>query len=169
MRLNVLHSLFSLQATKPAPNELGPLMEPDPLAFSFDMPGWYFLGGLMILVLAISSYFGIRKYKRNAYRRNAVSQVHKLAESNDALDGSAHLNGLLALLKVVALNYYDREIVASKTGKDWLSFLDSTGKDTSFSSYERVISDSVLRDMAPDEKTLSAFSELTKKWIKTHA
>ena len=104
MYLNVLHSLGSKQASKQVPNELGSLMEPDPLAFSFAMPGWYFLGGLFILVLALSSYIGLRKYKRNAYRRNALSQVDELAKSAGELDRSAHLNALLAIYHKPGIN-----------------------------------------------------------------
>ena len=160
-------SSYTLGAQDPV--ELGPLMEPDPVPFSFSTPGWYFLGGLFLVFVLYYSYISYKKYRRNAYRRKALSQLSELENSNKDSQGSAELNSYLVQLKVVALQSYGRDVVASKAGKEWLSFLDSTGKNTPFTKYDAVISDSIYKEMTPDKESLLEISELTKRWIKTHA
>ena len=160
----------NIQATEAQqPAELGPLMEPDPVGFSFSTPGWYFLGGLLIVFLIYFSYLAYKKYKRNAYRRKALSRFTELANTKEQLTETDQLTALMTLLKIVALQRYGREKVAAKSGEDWLSFLDSTGENTPFSSYASVISDAVYKELTPDREAVRSISELTKRWIKTHA
>jgi hypothetical protein len=177
MNVYLLHSEFVsgmkhvalLQSGDEMPNELGPLMEPDPVPFSFSTPGWYFLGGLLILTLLYASVKVIKKYRQNAYRRKALARINELSNSKGKLEDDQYLIALLALLKNVAIQSYGRVKVASKTGKDWCAFLESTGKNTPFSNYETILADAAFKQITPDDATIIQISDLTKRWIKTHA
>lgn len=151
------------------PSDLGPLMEPDPVPFTFSTPGWYFLGGLLIVALLYASIKVIQKHKQKAYRRKALDRVNELSHSKGQLKDEQYLIALLALLKTVAIQSYGRVEVASKTGKDWWAFLESTGKNTPFSNYETILADAAFKQITPDDATIIQISNLTKRWIKTHA
>ena len=157
------------QAENETLEDLGPLMEPDPIPFSFSTPGWYVLGSLLLILVFYVAFKRIKKYNHNAYRRKALGQVNQLLNSRADLKDDERLSGLLAQLKIVAVQSYGRVQVASMNGDDWWLFLESTGNNTPFSQYKKVISDSVYKQITPDSSSMTKISELTKRWIKTHA
>lgn len=167
--ISSLKGVILQQAENQIPEDLGPLMEPDPIPFTFSTPGWYFIGSVLLLLVLYAAFKKIKKYNRNAYRRKALDQVNQLLNSQSKLQDDERLFGLLSQLKIVALHSYGRVEVASKNGDDWWSFLESTGKNTPFSEYKKAISDSVYKQITPDSSTLIKISDLTKRWIKTHA
>ena len=36
--------------------DLGPLLEPDPIGYSFNTPGWYLIGSLLLMGILYASY-----------------------------------------------------------------------------------------------------------------
>ena len=167
--LSILHGVILQDTENQIPEDLGPLMEPDPIPFTFSTPGWYFIGIVLFLLVSYATFKRIKKYNHNAYRRKALDQVNQILNSRGNLQDDERLFGLLAQLKIVAVHSYGRFEVASKYGDEWWSFLESTGKNTPFSDYKKVISDSIYKQISPDSSTLLKISDLTKRWIKTHA
>ena len=93
-------------------------------------PGWYALGLTLLLLVLWGAFLWYRRWKRNAYRREALAELAHI-ENTLAGDGAAHLllPRLPELLKRTALAAYGRGEVASLCGKSWLDFLDhSIGK-----------------------------------------
>jgi len=111
-------------------NSLARLIEPDPIAYSFNTPGWYFLFVLLTLFLLLFAAFQYWKYKKNAYRRAAQKQIEMLLQQN-------HKNFVYEvnfLLKKMAIRHFGRKKVASLYGEEWINFLHSTTPSQSISS-----------------------------------
>ena len=95
--------------------------------------GWYFLIGLLLIVLAWYGYRSIRLWLRNRYRRAALQELRQLAENlQNENDRESSLRQIPVLLKRTALSAYPRTQVASLVGGDWHEFLNSTLKQPAF-------------------------------------
>ena len=152
-----------------ADQELGPILEPDPIEFSFDTWGWYFVGILLILVCFFFALRQIKHYKKNAYRREALKELNQVNPSKSNNELGQQLTELLIILKVTAFKAYGRKNVATLYGKPWLLFLESKAKNTPFSKFEPIISRAIYKNETPDNKELNELKNLSKKWILTHA
>jgi hypothetical protein len=64
-------------------NSIGQLIEPDPIGYSFNTPGWYMVLVLLMLVAIIIGIVQYRKYKKNAYRREAVRKIESIAQQKN--------------------------------------------------------------------------------------
>lgn len=149
--------------------ELGPLYEPDAVGFSFQSPGWYFLVGMIILLAIYLSIKWMRKYLKNAYRRDALKHLSAIESGLGLQEEAVSLRSTLVLLKNVAMQTFGRENVAALFGNDWLLFLEEKGKDTPFRNYSSSISASLYRLEKPQKEQLREIIDLSKRWIKTHA
>lgn len=139
----------------------GSLYVPEAVGFSFESPGWYLLGGLLFLLIVILFFRGLKHYRKNAYRREALRTIVKLEK--------ASLNDTLSLLKLVAMKSFGRRQVAQLYGMEWLEFLESRGKHTPFTQYGPHMESSLYFKGELDIKETEELIELSKKWIKTHA
>ncbi|WP_411991633.1 DUF4381 domain-containing protein [Agarivorans sp. DSG3-1] len=119
--------------------------------------GWWVLAVALVLLLALS-LFAAWRYKQLCKPRQEALQALKQQPMN--------LAGTNQLMKRLALSYYPRQQVASLSGKDWLSFLDSTysGKQHAFIELQSQWQQQLYAADAPalDED----IAKLCKKWIK---
>ncbi|HIF9439759.1 TPA: DUF4381 domain-containing protein, partial [Photobacterium damselae] len=81
--------------------------------------GWW---GVIVAILCLSAFIVIstRRHKQNNLAKNEASNRLKQLKS------TRDISALNALLKQVALTYFPREEVAKLTGKQWMTFLDSS-------------------------------------------
>ncbi len=149
--------------------DLGPLYEPDALRFSFETPGWYMLGGLLLLLAVLLFFKWLKRYRKNAYRREALRNLTIIEDKFYNQKDVLCLNDVLVLLKLVAIKAFGRQQVAQLYGNDWLEFLESKGKNTPFTHYKQHIVNTLYDTIAVDMKGKKALMELSKKWIITHA
>jgi hypothetical protein len=106
---------------------LHPLREPGAIGWWPLAPGWWVLIALLLLLLCAIGYFIYRRYRANAYRRQAADQLQGLHNKWLASgDSQIFLGGMNALLKSVALEVFPRRDVASRSGADWVAFLNQT-------------------------------------------
>jgi hypothetical protein len=152
-------------ATMPDP---GRLIEPDPVRFSFDAPGWYVLAVILIISFVIFFIRWMKRYRKNAYRRAALRRIAELTSASTA-STEIILNELMILLKRVALQTYGRQKVASLSGEEWFSYLESKGKNTPFVEFEEPVTAAIYEGEKLENKTIDELVQLSKKWIKTHA
>jgi hypothetical protein len=106
------------------------IVVPAPVSWLPPAPGWYALGLTLLLLVLWGAFVWYRRWKRNAYRREALAELTHI-ENTLAGDGAAHLllPRLPELLKRTAIAAYGRGEVASLSGKSWIDFLDhSIGK-----------------------------------------
>ncbi|WP_428563818.1 MAG: DUF4381 domain-containing protein [Solidesulfovibrio sp. DCME] len=102
------------------------IVVPTPVPWLPPAPGWYALGLTALLFLVWGGVVAYRRWRRNAYRRQALAELAGLT-SGLATDTAAHLllPRLSELLKRTALAAYGRAQAASLSGQPWLDFLDS--------------------------------------------
>lgn len=101
------------------------IVVPTPVPWLPPAPGWYALGGTVLLFLLWDAAVLYRRWRRNAYRRQALVELAEL-ESALGTDKPVHLllPRVAELLKRTALAAYGRVAVASLSGQPWLDFLD---------------------------------------------
>jgi hypothetical protein len=146
---------------------------PDPVPFRPETAGWYLLTGLLLLVALWFAWRFYRKWRANAYRREALkelSEIEGLIESE--ADQPQALQSIPELLKRVALAAYPRSRVAELSGEAWLGFLDGTVGSTEFTrGLGRLLPD-LAYDPAAASKITDTESkdlvELAGAWIRHH-
>ncbi len=88
-------------------------------------PGWWILFGLALCGLGYLTWRAVQKFRGNAARRRALSQLRYLraeyAWSGDAVSLGIRLS---ELLRRAMLAYAPRDEVAGLTGTSWLEWLD---------------------------------------------
>ena len=151
-------------------NTIGELIEPSPVSFSFNAPGWYLLLMLFALLLLIAGIRQIIRYRKNKYRREAIALLQTMAQSHSP---NAHkLFKTLEILKRVAIISYGREEQAALNGHSWLAFLGRKNKDKAVFSpdIEEVVLYAVYRGshikLSPVDMDLLHEESIT--WIKSH-
>jgi len=160
---------ISVQDTVVNSVELKPLLEPEAVRLSFETPGWYILGAVVLLALIFVTIKWISFYKQNAYRREALKNLALIESRFQQQNDKACVNDALVLLKMVAIQAFGRPKVAQLYGEEWLVFLEKKGKDTPFQNYSSSILSMAYNQKLSDINEIKSIFSLTQKWIKTHA
>jgi hypothetical protein len=150
--------------------QLLPIIEADPVKFTMDTIGWKVLFFMLILTVVFIAYNYYMNYKKNAYRRDAISIISEIAlRNNNSM--SALIAQIMFQLKRTALQSYDKKTVASLEGIKWLHFLDEKGKGNTFSKYQEIITDAVYKNEFKNRNDFNRdeFVNMSINWIKKHA
>lgn len=94
-------------------DRLHDVVPPDEAGWWPMAPGWFLLGGIVLLFLL---YFGRRAWKKrraNAYRRAALRELDSLKD----------VTSIAELLRRTALSIAPRSEIAGKVGPDWIAWL----------------------------------------------
>ncbi|MEX6686963.1 DUF4381 domain-containing protein [Danxiaibacter flavus] len=147
------------------------LIEPAPVKFSFEAPGWYVVGILFVLLLITSALLWYRHYKRNNYRAAALLQLAKKVElfiPQQRYDALVYESDLL--VKRIAMKKYGRNNVAGLTASQWIDYINQTWKEKSFTAEEgQLLNQKVYafnNNISKEEA--ETFVEKSKRWIKKH-
>lgn len=136
-------------------------------------PGWYWVQGLIVVVLLTALIKGLIRWQHNRYRREALAELARQeAALKSAERRSPALLGLAELLKRTAVTAFRREHVATLTGPKWFEFLDHTARGISF----RDALGALLENAVYDPRTggalglqkLHSLVEAIRRWIKHH-
>ncbi len=130
-------------------------------------PGWYVIAGVALVLLGVSVWAAVDRWRRNRYRRAALRELGLIAHHAQV---STAVIEIAELLKRTALAAFPRERVASLTGAAWLGFLDATGGTGAFTSGDgRLLGDAIYQraepGTAPDVPKLVA---VVRHWITHH-
>ncbi|MBI4893026.1 MAG: DUF4381 domain-containing protein [Acidobacteria bacterium] len=100
---------------------------PDAVSWMPQTDAWYVLFGLAAVVILLAAIRFWVRWKRNAYRREALKELEVIEAQ------CAHESGRLAglpripeLVRKTALAAYSRQQVAGLSGDKWLSYLEKT-------------------------------------------
>ncbi len=143
---------------------LHPLREPLPIGWWPMAPGWWLLIAIAALCLGGLVYFLVKRYRANAYRRQALAQLRALRQQFLAQrDASQYVAQTNALLKSVALHCYPRREVAASSGEQWLTFLNSRVKGTE--QFQPDFVTAAYRRACPD-MDMAQLHRAAQSWIK---
>lgn len=128
-------------------------------------PGWYVLMVLIIVGLLWMGWRVVRRWRANAYRREAARLVDCVADRGT-------LDELPEIVKRAALLAFPRSEVASLSGDEWLGFLDGTLGSTGFTTGSgRLFADLAFsRDGGSGltQEESQTLINLAKRWVNGH-
>ncbi|BES71351.1 DUF4381 domain-containing protein [Marinobacter nanhaiticus D15-8W] len=133
--------------------------EPPAVSMWPQTQGWLWLGLIVLVVLTWVAWRSIRRWRANAYRREALAALKRCGD-DPAL--------IAPILRRTALAAWPRREVAGLTGTAWLRFLDQTGGKGRFASKSG--GDLVRAPYAPDNEreTNANLRSLAAEWIRHH-
>ncbi|MCR9191400.1 MAG: DUF4381 domain-containing protein [Gammaproteobacteria bacterium] len=145
--------------------QLHPIHLPTALGIWPWAPGWYVLLGVGVLGLVLGLWWGWRLYCHGRAKRAALRLLDEYASAHSQVPDTQHTAAAIAeLLKRVALVYFPRERVANLQGKDWLLFLNATGKNIDFLPEEEALL--ICPYQARSEHDLTTLFRLARLWIQ---
>jgi hypothetical protein len=129
--------------------------------------GWFVVAGIALAALGLVAWLGIVRWQHSRYRREALSELDRIARDPRASSSVAHV---AELVKRVALAAYPRDRVASLTGDAWLAFLDATGGTDAFTrGAGRVLKDAAYRKEAVGNRSdFVNLAGVVRQWIAHH-
>ena len=147
---------------------IGNLIEPESISYSFNTPGWYLVFGLILLAIIIVAFIQFRKYKKNEYRRQAISEIENIKQIENRTESILQLNNLL---KIIAIQIYGRTKVAALYGKQWFGFLASSINKTenipknSFDDFAKALYN---KDFFLNDNQYNSLVSFAILWVKNH-
>ncbi|ODT98766.1 MAG: hypothetical protein ABS83_03775 [Rhodospirillales bacterium SCN 65-16] len=151
-------------STDPADlTNLRDIVLPQPVSYWPPAPGWWILAALLLAGLALLVARAVVRHRHDAYRRQALRELAALPSPLDA----AGAQSLAAILKRTALVAFPRAETARLTGKEWLRFLDQSGKMQAFETgpAARLPEMALGAQVAGDDKAIRAAA---RDWIRRH-
>lgn len=130
-------------------------------------PGWYALLAILSAVFLWWSFRGLKAWRRNTYRRQALRELVSI-ESR----GAAAASEIPRLLKRAALSAWPRAQIAALHGAEWHAFLDQSAAEGAFADGVGPLLDRVSYG-ASDGRAISReeFARLcsaARQWLKRH-
>lgn len=138
---------------------------PPPVSAWPPAPGWWVLA-LLIILLTVVAIWWWRRYQHRAYRRVALKQLQQLRTHVQQSQANAVIAELSILLRRVAISRYGRQQVAALYGKDWLTFLDRTGRTQDFSKQAQALVDAPYQRCTPQQ--VEPLLDLAQHWVRVH-
>lgn len=134
-------------------------------------PGWWFLIALAVAGLVYLLYRQFLRWRRNAARRAALSELSDLRRAYEAgADAPSLARALSTLLRRGMLAYAPRSEMAGLTGERWLEWLDSGLDDRPFSEGSgRELGSLPYRkpDSVDDDTDIAGLFDVVQRRLKT--
>ncbi len=148
--------------------QIGHLIEPNPITFSFGAPGWYILLAIVFVILAIIGLLLFLRHKKRKYRRQAILQLQEFKVSNHS--STAFLTHTMATIKQVAITSYERENLVHLSGVKFLDLLKKRNKNkTVFSEdIEALYSKGLYQNTELSKENQDKIIKESINWINNH-
>lgn len=156
--------------TQTALRSLHDIAVPPPVSWLPQTWGWAALGALLVIALLSAIIVWLRRYRRNAYRREALRMLAAIeTDIRNPARRDKGIHELTELLKRTALAAWPRSDVASLTGRAWIERLNQSG---GAGALARLLDDLEYHDSAAiaalppdnaDELVLKS-----RRWIRGH-
>jgi len=156
--------------TETALRSLHDIAVPPPVSWLPQTWGWAALAALLGILLLSAFLAWLRRYRRNAYRREALRLLDSIAaDIRNPINRERGVHKLTELLKRTALAAWPRRDVAALTGHAWVLRLNSRGADSALTrllddlEYHDGVAIAALPDDTADELVLKS-----RRWIRGH-
>ncbi|MBZ6074718.1 DUF4381 domain-containing protein [Microvirga puerhi] len=123
-------------------------------------PGWWLIGAGIVATVLVASIRAYRRYRANAYRREAIRELDALSDRK----------AVMPLLKRAAMTAYGRGSVAALSGADFLTFLDRTGRTEDFTSGPARLLPALAysRETTMTPLDFAAAVAAARRWLQIH-
>jgi Domain of unknown function (DUF4381) len=150
------------------------IVVPPPVPWWPPAPGWFVASGVLLALGFWGSWRAWTRWQAAAYRRIARIELRQLkTRAADPRQREAALRRLPELVKRTALTAFNREDVASLSGRAWLRFLDRTGHTNAFTQGcgqllpEIAYDPRVIAQM--DAAVVEELFSVVRRWIDRHS
>jgi hypothetical protein len=132
--------------------------------------GSYAIASVMLIISAWFIARSAYRWRRNAYRRNALTQLQQLKATISPETAASVLGELATLMRRVALTVYPRSQIAGLTGDAWLNFLDESAATTQFANDNgrRLMSAAYGTHASIATSDAEKLVELVEHWVIQH-
>lgn len=131
--------------------------------------GWYALLAILLSV-SIGLIYLSHKRRLHAQAKNQALKLLDIYKANHEKEPNTQLMSarISELLRRVALVYYPRSDVASLNGKDWIVFLNKTGKGIDFNPVASMLLESPFKPSPKGKESLNLKPLMSRaeQWIK---
>lgn len=133
------------------------IVVPEPVSWWPPAVGWYVVFAVMFLIASYLAYLAWRRWKLNAYRREALR----------ALEQATTVCAISTLLRRTALAVAPRQVIAAQLGSDWPNWLQTR---CSISMSHEVSQQLTVGPYEPttDPALLNELKQYAAAWIKHH-
>jgi hypothetical protein len=150
------------------------IVVPPPVPWWPPAPGWFVVGGVLLVLVFWVAWRVWRCWRAAAYRRAALAEWRQLkTQAADPGHREAALRHLPELVKRAALAAFPREAVASLSGVEWLRFLDRTGHTDAFTHGRGQLLPELAYDPRPaaqlDTAAVEDLFRIVRRWIRGHS
>jgi hypothetical protein len=150
------------------------IVTPPPVPWWPPAPGWFVVGGVVLVLIARVAWRAWKRRQAAAYRRAGLAEWQRLkVMAADPGQREAALRQLPELMKRTALAAFPREEVAPLSGSAWLRFLDRTGHTDAFThGCGQLLPDLSYNPQATadlDAATVEALFAIARRWIRGHS
>ncbi|MFC5755635.1 DUF4381 domain-containing protein [Rhizobium sp. GCM10022189] len=156
-------------ATETALRTMHDIVQPAPVLWLPQTWGWAALAALLVTALVASVVVKIRRYRHDAYRREAIRQLDRATlQLAHAATRDEALRSVPEILKRTMIAAWPREQVASLSAADFLAFLGRTGAHDN-GALRGLLDDAEYRrvsSLSDDEATATVSS--ARQWIERH-
>ncbi len=139
------------------------LVPPEPVPLVPQTVGWLIAVVWIIAIVTISGRHGYQAWRRNRYRREALTMLRWIDENSD--DNRQVAEQVATLLKRTALAAYPREQVAKLYGAAWAQFLRETASnDPEVGQAADQLATAAYRPAVDGARLIGP----ARRWIKVH-
>jgi hypothetical protein len=107
----------------------GDIVMPENLPWWPIQPGWWVVLSLLLLTASIFGFRRYRHWRRNAYRRQALSELSNMASPRQ----------MTAIVKRAATAAFPSDAVTELWGRDWVGYLNSKTETPCFCSGDELL------------------------------
>lgn len=164
---------------------LQPLIEPAPVGLWPLAPGWWLLGGLLLVVAVAALWAWERRPAPAAepevpapgegepaidpVRSEALAELALMPRPYDGAPAGAWLQQLNALLKRICRNHYPNAHSHTLNGRKWLAFLDNRCPAAGLTRWMILVEGVYRPECKLDDKAINGLYQAVDTWIRKHA
>lgn len=153
--------------------ELMELMEevvvPAPVSLLPQTIGWAILAGFGLAVIAALLVQWSRRYRRNAYRRQALRELLAIEDRWKQGHG-ADATAVASIVRRTALAAYPRADVAALHGARWARFLRESAGDVVLRERDLpLLSELAYRKTSADDLEMDRVLVVARRWVEAHS
>ncbi|QZE13954.1 DUF4381 domain-containing protein [Halosquirtibacter laminarini] len=150
-----------------------PISSPHDIPFTPETIGWKIVGFVLLLLSIYIIYIRVKNYKKKEYRRVAKHHIKNITKELEHKRVSQEIwsRSILNQLKIVLIQSFGRENVASLTGGMMVQFLNERGKNTINKELYLKLELVLYNPIENNKLNINEIKSITKqinKWIGGH-
>jgi hypothetical protein len=156
--------------TEIALRSLKDIAVPPPVSWMPQTWGWGILALAVAAAILVWCALGYRRWRRNAYRREALKLLDEVAAAMRNPDTREQgINDLSELVKRTALAAWPRKDVAPTSGADWVAVITAHGGDDESPTFNNFFNDlEYQRGKPPTSDVVDELVHGARRWIEGH-